>query len=204
MGMLRFSEPLTPAAAEILRCCLELSADLARDDALGDEWPLTYPLAARCFTAKLARDTLLDLLGKLPRPQLYAPTTYHELLMYECLEVEIACFNDGLLPGLFDTLKGLAEARDASYLHFLPGPPGQEGGAIDFHAFIDAYFWDTDFLLEPSTFEQMDARLKERLGYRADLFGVLSGLTPHPAELVLKRCDAFEATDASDAGADRG
>jgi hypothetical protein len=58
--MLRFSEPLTPAAAEILRCCLETSADLARDDALGDEWPLTYPLAARCFTAKLARDTLLD------------------------------------------------------------------------------------------------------------------------------------------------
>jgi len=203
--MLRFSEPLTPAAAEILRCCLEMSADLARDDALGDEWPLTYPLAARCFTAKLARDTLLDLLGKLPRPQLYAPTTYHELLMYECLEVEIACFNDGLLPGLFDTLKGLAEARDASYLHFLPGPPGQEGGAIDFHAFIDAYFWDTDFLLDPSTFERMDALAKQRLGYRADLFGALSGLTPHPAELALKRHGACEtpAPDSSDVDANR-
>jgi hypothetical protein len=78
MGMLRFAEPLTPPAAEIFRCCLELSADLACDDALGDEWPLTYPLAARSFTAQLARETLLDLLGKLSQPQLYAPTTYQE------------------------------------------------------------------------------------------------------------------------------
>ena len=202
--MLRFSEPLTPAAAEILRCCLELSADLACDDALGDDWALTYPLSARCFIAQLGRDTLLDLLGKLSRPQLYAPTTYYELLMYECLEVEIACFNDGLLPGLFERLKGLAKAQDAAYLDFTPRPKAQREGAIDFHAFIDAYFWDTDFLLEPSTFAQMDAQLKARLGYRGDLFGALSGLTPHPTELILKRCDAFETTapDSSDADAD--
>jgi hypothetical protein len=192
--MLRFSEPLTAAATEILRCCLEMSADLAHDDALGDEWALTYPLSARCLTAERARETLLDLLDKLSRPELYVPTTYHELLMYECLEIEIACFNDGLLPGLFETLKGLAEPRDAAYLHFPPKSQGQEGGSIDFDAFIDAYFWDTDFLLDPSTFEQMGARLKQRLGYRADLFGVLSGLLPHPAELVLKRHDASETT----------
>ena len=202
--MLRFAEPLTPAAAEILRYCLEISADLACDDGLGDDWALTYPLSARCFTAQLARETLLDLLSKLSRPERYAPTTYHELLMYECLEVEIACFNDGLLPGLFERLKGMVKARDAAYLHFAPRPQAQAGGAIDFHAFIDAYFWDTDFLLEPSTFAQMDAPLKTRLGYRADLFGALSGLTPHPTELILKRCDAFETTalDSSDADAD--
>ena len=203
--MLRFAEPLTPAAAEILRCCLEISANLACDDGLGDDWALTYPLSARCFTAQLARETLLDLLDKLSRPDLHAPTTYHELLMYECLEVEIACFNDGLLPGLFERLKDVAEARDAAYLHVAPRPQAQPEGAIDFNAFIDAYFWDTDFLLEPSTFAQMDAPLKARLGYRADLFGALSGLTPHPTELILKRCDAFETTapDSSDAGADR-
>ena len=203
--MLRFSEPLTPAAAEILRCCLEILADLACDDGLGDDWALTYPLSARCFTAQLARETLLDLLDKLSRPERYATTTYHELLMYECLEVEIACFNDGLLPGLFERLKGMAKARDAAYLDFAPRPQAQAGGAIDFHAFIDAYFWDTDFLLEPSTFAQMDAPLKARLGYRADLFGAPSGLTPHPTELILKRCDAFETTapDSSDVGADR-
>ena len=109
--MLRFAEPLTPAAAEILRCCLEISADLACDDGLGDDWTLTYPVSARCFSAQLARETLLDLLDKLSRPERYAPTTYHELLMYECLEVEIACFNDGLLPGLFERLKSVTEAR---------------------------------------------------------------------------------------------
>ena len=203
--MLRFAEPLTPAAAEILRCCLEISADLACDDGLGDDWALTYPLSARSFTAQLARDTLLDLLDKLSRPKRYAPTTYHELLMYECLEAEIACFNDGLLPGLFERLKGVAEARDAAYLHFAPRPQAQREGAIDFHAFIDAYFWDTDFLLEPSTFAQMDAPLKARLGYRADLFGALSGLRPHPTELILKRCDVCETTapNSSDAGPDR-
>ena len=40
-----------------------------------------------------------------------------------------------------------------------------------------------DFLLEPSTFYQLGAPSRQQLGYRADLFGVLSGLLPHPAEL---------------------
>jgi len=64
----------------------------------------------------------------------------------------------------------------------------------DFEAFIEAYFWDTDFLLEPSTFYQLGAPSRQQLGYRADLFGVLSGLLPHPAELVLKTVEEVEAT----------
>jgi hypothetical protein len=66
--------------------------------------------------------------------------------------------------------------------------------SIDFAAFIDVYFWDIDVLLEPSTYEQLGAPAKQQLGYRADVFGVVSGLLPHPAELVLKTVEEVETT----------
>jgi hypothetical protein len=65
--------------------------------------------------------------------------------------------------------------------------------SIDFEAFVDTYFWDTDFLLEASTYEQLGASVKQQLGFRADVFGVLSGLLPHPAELVLQTIEEDEA-----------
>ena len=55
------------------------------------------------------------------------------------------------------------------------------------------YFWDTDFLLEASTYEQLGSSTKRQLGFRADLFGVVSGLRPHPAELVLQPLEEAEA-----------
>ena len=39
--MLHFPDPLTSAATEILRCCLEISADMARPDMRVDEFEAT-------------------------------------------------------------------------------------------------------------------------------------------------------------------
>lgn len=161
---------------------------------LGDEWAITYPLSAKCLTRQRAREALLDLLEKLRLPQDYVPTSYHWLLMYECLQMQIECFNDDPWPEFVQRLKASPDPQDTAYLDFSPDPQGQERVSIDFEAFIDVYFWDTDFLLDPSIFYQLGVPSRQQLGYRADLFGVLSGLPPHPAELVLKTVDEFEAT----------
>lgn len=196
--MLHFSSPLTPVATKMILYCLEISADLARVETSDDEWAMTYALSAKCLTQERAREVLLDLLDKLRLPQDYVLTTYHWLLMYECLHLHIECLNDDPWPALVEDLKASQDARDASYLSFPLDSQGTEGVSIDFEAFIDTYFWDTDFLLDPSTFYQLGASSKKQLGYRVDLFSVLTGLTPHPAELVLKRVDEFESTEEDD------
>ncbi len=190
--MLHVACPLTPAATELFQHCLEISADLVQPDAFGDEWGMAYPLSASCLTSEQARATLLDLLEKLRLPQVYVPTTYHWLLMYECLDFQFECINDDPLPSLVESLKASANEQDTLYLHLPRNSPGEMDFSIDFIAFVDLYFWDTDFLLDPSIFYQMDAPIKQSLGYRADLFSVLSGLAPHPTELILKRVDEFE------------
>jgi hypothetical protein len=140
-----------------------------------------------------AREVLLDLLDKLRQPQDYVPTTYHWLLIYECLHLHIEGLNDDFGPDFVESLKALREARDAPYLRFRRDAQGRAAFYIDFEAFVEAYFWDTDFLLDPSTFYQLGAPSRQQLGYRADLFGVLSGLLPHPDELVLKTVEEVEA-----------
>ena len=156
---------------------------------------MAYPLSAKCFTRQRARDALLDLMEKLRLPQEYVPTSYHWLLMYECLHIQIDCINDDPWPDVIDLLKASRAARDTAYLSFPLGSQGREGLFIDFESLIEVYFWDTDFLLDPSTYYQLGAHSRKQLGYRADLFGVLSGLVPHPAELILKTVSDFDATE---------
>jgi hypothetical protein len=185
---------LTPAATEIFLYCLEIAADLARADMPDDEWALAYPRSAQCVSRQRAREVLLDLLDKLQQPQTYVPTTYHWLLLYECLHFHIECLNDDPGAHFVDALKASRAAQDAAYLAFPRDGHGREGVSIDFEAFIEVYFWDIDFLLDPSTYEQLGAPARQQLGFRADLFGVVSGLLPHPAELVLKTVEEVEAT----------
>jgi hypothetical protein len=190
--MLHFPEPLTPAATALFQYCLEIAADLVRLDPSEDTWVMGYPRSATCLTRDQACEVLRDLLDTLHRPQTYVPTTYHWLVIYECLHFYIEVLNDDPAPDLVEELKASARARDASYLAFPRDAQGSEGFSIDFESFIEAYFWDTDFLLDPSTFSQLGAPARQQFGYPADLFGVLMGLIPHPAELVLKRVDEVE------------
>jgi hypothetical protein len=185
---------LTPAATEIFVYCLEIAADLARADTPDDAWAMAYPRSAQCLPRQRARQVLLELRDKLQQPQTYVPTTYHWLLIYECLHFHIECLNDAPGPHVVDALKALRAPQDAAYLAFPRAGHGREGVSIDIEAFIEVYFWDIDFLLDPSIYEQLGAPAKQQLGYRADLFGVLLGLLPHPAELVLKTVEEVEAT----------
>jgi hypothetical protein len=189
---------LTPAATEICLYCLEIAADLACADTPDEVWAMAYPRVAQCFSRQQARAVLLDLCDKLRQPQTYVPTTYHWLLLYECLSFHIECLNDAPGPQVIAALQVSQVAQDATYLAFPRDRHGREGVSIDFEAFVDMYFWDTDFLLDASTYEQLGAPVKQQLGFRADLFGVVSGLLPHPAELVLKTVEEVEATGPED------
>ncbi len=189
--MLRFPCPLTAAAMEIFVSCLELSADEVINFDPPDAWRDAYPLCATCFTRELARETLLDLLAKLRLPEEYAPTEYHWLLLYECLQVQIEVLNDMPLPLLVEQLKTLATGQDAVYLSLPTRAKGVAGFHMDFAALIDAYFWDTDFLMDAELFSRLGPDAKASLGFSASVFGVVQGLSPHPDELVLRRSEEF-------------
>lgn len=191
--MLSVPSALTPAATEIFLHCLEMSVDLTHADTPESAWAMAYPRSAQCLPRQRARQVLLDLRDTLRQPQTYVPTTDHWLLMYECLACQIACLNDAPGPHIVDALKALRVPQEAAYLAFSRDGHGRERVAIDFEAFLGMYFWDTDFLLEASTYEQLGAPARQPRGYRADVFGVLSGLLPHPAELVLQPLEEAEA-----------
>ena len=187
--MLCFACPLTAAATEIVVACLELSADLVSDFSSPDEWHDAYPLSAKCFTSELARETLVDLLGKLRLPEEYVPTEYHWLLMYECLKVQIEVLNDMLLPSLGEELQTLATAPDTVYLSLPTRSQDVAGFHIDFDMLIAQYFWDIDFLMDAEHFSRLSAEAKTRLGFSVSIFGVVQGLSPHPEELILRRSE---------------
>jgi hypothetical protein len=189
ISMLRFPSPLTAAATEIVISCLEIAADMAVDFDPPAAWRDVYPLSAECFTAALARATLLDLVGKLRLPEAYVPTEYHWLLMYECLKVQIEVLNDMPLPALVAQLTTLATAHDALYLSLPTRAKRVEGFHIDFDALIDTYFWDTDFLMDAESFARLSAETKTHLGCSPGVFGVTQELAPHPEELVLRRAE---------------
>ena len=189
--MLRFACPPTAAATVLLVHCLQVAADDLVELCQSDEWYREeYPLSARCFTHTLARATLLDMLDKLQRPEEYVPTDYHWLLLYECLELHITLLNDTPLPSLVAQLRTVAHEDDTSYLSF-PAPSRRDVRCrIDFDALVERYFWDTDFLFDAETFDQLDPEAKQQLGFTEGVFGVVQGLQPHPDELVLKRSGA--------------
>ena len=107
---------LTPAATEILLYGLEIAADLACADTPDEVWAMAYHCVAQCFPRQQARTVLLDLRDKLRQPQTYVPTTYHWLLMYECLSCHIECLNDAPGPQVIAALKASQVAQDAAYL----------------------------------------------------------------------------------------
>jgi hypothetical protein len=187
--MLRFASPLTPAATAIFVVCLELASDEASDVDLPDAWREAYPLSATCFTPALAQATLVDLGEKLRLPEEYVPTDYHWLLMYECLQGQIAALNDDPVPPLVRLLTTLATAQDALYLTLPPRAQDVAGFSMDFDALVEMYFWDTDFLMDAEQFARLEPDAQANLGFSPSVFGVIQGLAPHPDELILRRAE---------------
>jgi hypothetical protein len=195
IGMLFFAQPLTAAATELVIACLELASDaVVNHYATPQEWAEGYPRSARCFTPALARATLRDLRAKVQLPETYALTEYHWLLLYECLRGEMAVLNDLPWPCLIERLHRLAVAQDRAYLSLLATSQDRAGFSIDFEAFIERYFWDTDVLMVAEILSQLSAKAKQYLGLSDALFGVVHGLAPHPDELVLQRVEDGEVS----------
>jgi hypothetical protein len=195
--MLRFQTPLTAAAGEVIVYCLEVAADEIVDLYEDHEaWAAAYPLCSACFTRELARRVLLELLEKLDAPELYMPTDYHWLLMYECLKEHIAFFNDEPVPSVGTRLRTLVSDQDTVYLHLPNRSGGTAGVWIDFDEFIDVYFWDTDFLTDAGVFSHLTPDAKQQLRFSGEVFGVTHALTPHPDELILKQWQGGWTTDA--------
>jgi hypothetical protein len=186
-AMLRFQTPLTAAAREMLVYCLHVAADETVEwDEDHEAWAAAYPLASACFTPELARRVLLELLDTLDAPELYMPTDYHWLLVYDCLKEQIALFNDAPVPSVATRLRALAGDQDTAYLHLPKRSRGTAGVWIGFDEFVDVYFWDTDFLLDVGLLDHLAPEAKQQLGLSGEVFGVTHALTPHPDELIFK------------------
>ncbi len=167
--MLYFANRPDAVFTAILHDALEELRHLLTDPAEADElWRADYPYAAKCFPLALAVDTLDRLLAASQNPTtLYRLTDYHWLLLYACLETYCAVHNGFA-----------AEAADQM---FPVGP--YDIGEIDFHALVDRYFWDTDFLLDASTAAALGPEGREQLGFSLEAFGISQELVPHVEEL---------------------
>ena len=100
--------------------------------------------------------------------QLFRPTDYHFLILYDVILIAVDIHNDGIRTGLESLF------------------PNLEIGIIDLDVLLDIYLWDTDFLLPAETLNKLTAEGKNMLGFSKELFGVVQGLRPHPDELELK------------------
>src|SRR5207302_3481566 len=85
------------------------------------------------FTATSSFDVLAQLSCASRNPIVYCPTDYHWLLLYEVLQNFCVKHND-LAPAAPKGWRPIGEFKLSE---------------IDFHALVDIYFWDTDFLIEP-------------------------------------------------------
>ena len=167
--MLRFATKPDEVFTAILHDSLEDMRDTLADlDAgAGDFWTAQYPNAALCFTAGTSVTVLDQLLAASREAQLYQLTDYHWLLLYDCLRVYCAVHNDYVKEGPSGAL-----------------PVGSyQIGPIDFDALVDLYFWDTDFLVDPTTLAGLGPEGRESMDISDEVFGIAQGLPPHPAEL---------------------
>jgi hypothetical protein len=196
--MLRFAKPLTPAAHALVVYSLEVAADDLLDLFDDEGWAANFPRSAACFTRELAHRVLTDMREKLDQTELYMPTDYQWLLLYEALQVYVSVANDNQPDDLMNELRTLAQADDAAYVDFSRVRRRKHRVAIDLDAFLDEFFWDTDFLLEPDVHDELGAEQKQQLGITPELFGVIHRLSPHPDELILRPLSAPDAKASMD------
>ena len=167
--MLRFATKPDTVFTKLLReACpeaighTELEDDPAEQrDALENLLPRTSKL----FDVPGLKAQLIALNAASAASELYQPTDYHWLLLYEVLDAYCLEFNEAPRGPLF-TEFGIER--------------------IDFDHLVDVFFWDTDFL-DPHI-PSMSLESRELLDISSETFGLTAGLKPHPEELVIEMC----------------
>ncbi len=150
--------------------------DLEEPSDQDESFAVDMPRSSRFFTTQKAKKQLRTLQRAIHAAELYQPTDYHWLLLYECLKLYCGLFND-LPSGVISEKYGIE--------------------SIDFNELIDYFFWDIDFLNDHISELPMEAR--EQLGVSPETFGLSMGMKPHPEELALKLCEPDDDTEAAKA-----
>jgi hypothetical protein len=168
--MLRFSnKPDSIFLLLIDRAIHDVIGQIEMDDDPAEQqevFECLMPASSRLFDVAGAKVQLEALRLASGDEQLYKPTDYHWLLLYEVLEAYCEGFNS--LPH---------------------GPLHEKYGIerLDFGFIAEAFFWDTDFL--DSNLPDIPLELRQLMDVSPETFGLTAGLKPHPEELELKICD---------------
>ncbi|MGA1824889.1 MAG: hypothetical protein ACMUIP_09505 [bacterium] len=172
--MLRFTSTPDEAFQAILEAFLEVSIDMLRDSLHSDYgYENVFNGYLEQTRALFTPQELLAELEKLLKAHrssnLYMPTDYHFLLLYDVLSQHVDIHND--------TIQDEGGTKEYGAIRI---------GKIDFYALTDCYFWDLDFLLDPEVINKMCPDRKKGMGFTNETFGVVNRLRPHPTELELQ------------------
>lgn len=126
--------------------------------------------AKRNFTVETILPVLRDLAKYNREPGLWEINDYHYVVIYDTLRYYCDIQND------------LAKERGEPIL--LVNDYRVE--SLDFDEIVEFYFPDIDFLWPEDTLLNLNYNQKKQLGARKELFGVITGLKPHPDELEIK------------------
>lgn len=136
----------------------------------GDRFKIFFPNASRFGTIPIVNNISRRLLESLVVPdKWYQLNAYHFCYLYDSLYgfTEEYSYED-------------EEQRKNMF-------PDLHGDAIDLNDFMENYFLDTSFLIDPDRFNKMDADEKNALGLTDPcLFGVINRLVPADEEIALK------------------
>jgi len=144
------------------------------DQEEGDQrFKIFFPNASRFGTLKV-----VNVISKRLLESLVIPDKWFQLNAYHF------CY-------LYDSLYGFTE----EYSYETPEKrqsmfPELHGESIDLNDFMDNYFLDTSFLIDPDRFNNMNAQEKKDLGLiDTCLFGVINRLVPSDEEIGLKEIE---------------
>ena len=169
---------------EILTGALEIHVDLFREFTGSrslQAWKDGFPLSSRCFTPEAAASEVRRLLVASLDSTCYRVMDYHWLLLFECLGSYCGLLNDSLADPDCDLGDSLARLGIRE---------------IDFEGLVEAYFWDTDFLMHPKVLEGIHAAGREHLGVSEQVLGIAEGWAAHHEELELEIVDPREHWDS--------
>ncbi len=138
-----------------------------------ERFKIFFPNASRFGTI-----SIVNIISKRLLESLVIPDKWYQLNAYHF------CY-------LYDSLYGFTEeysyeGQEQRRVMF----PELQGESIDLNDFMDNYFLDTSFLIDPERFNKMDSREKNELGLTDPcLFGVINRLVPAEEEIGLKEIE---------------
>lgn len=98
---------------------------------------------------------------------LYKISDYHFIILYYLIENMVIIHNEIIN----ENGEGLFEELALKY--------------IDFDELTGIFFWDTDFLIDKDTYNNLFTEQKEYMGFSEATFGAIHSLKPHPEELKI-------------------